>query len=152
MSEDRRELFCILLPLGSGKLVLPRSVVEEVRSLGEPTPVADMPPWLLGRVRWRDEAIPLVAMEALMGASVPERSRRSRMVIVRAPKGTLKPSVIAILAQGFPYILRVTPGLLKRGDNRDDESLLTEIALGTEHPVVPDLPALAGEVSRLLAA
>ncbi len=152
MSEDHRELFCTLLPLGTGKLILPRSLVEEVRSLAEAEPLAGPPPWLLGRVRWRARPIPLVAVEPLLGETVPARSRRSRMVIVRVPTGTLEPGVMAILAQGFPYILRVTPRLLGRGGECASDSLVTGVALGTEHPVVPDLPALAQEAARLLAA
>ncbi len=152
MTEDRRELFCILLPLVTGKLILPRSIVEEVRSLAEPQPLPGMPPWLAGRVRWRGGMIPLLAVEPLLGAPLPERSRRSRMVIVRTPPDTLEPGVMAILAQGFPYILRVTPQLLATATQPENEALLAEIALGLEHPVVPDIPALAAEAARLLAA
>jgi len=79
-------------------------------------------------------------------------SARSRMVVVRAPSGTLEPGYMAILAQGFPYILRVTPQLLKRGEDPGEDSLVTRISLGLERPVVPDLPSLAGEAARLLAA
>ncbi|MGH8273092.1 MAG: chemotaxis protein CheW [Gammaproteobacteria bacterium] len=152
MSETQRELFCILVPLGSGKLILPRSLIEEVRSLGVPEPVEGMPPWVLGRVRWRGNPIPLVAVEPLLGVQIPERSRRSRMVIVRTPEGTLASGVMGILAQGFPYILRVTPELLKRAVAPENENILAEIALGRERPVVPDLPALAAETARLFAA
>lgn len=152
MPQDRRELFCILLPLTNGKLILPRGVVEEVRSLGKLQTLPGMPPWLIGNVRWNGGSIPLVAIEPLLGQQLRERSRRSRMVIVRTPAGTLEPNVMAIYAQGFPYILRVTPELLQAGDEEDGDEMLTRIKLGLEQPVVPDLPALAGEAARLLAA
>lgn len=156
MAQSERELYCILLPLGSGKLLLPRSLVEEVRGMPRIVPVDDSPPWLLGKVRWRREHIPLIAIEPLLGAEVPEHSRRSRMIIMRAPQDALQPAAVGILAQGFPYILRVTPELLEQaGERAEDEpreGLLAELSLGLERPVVPDLPALAEEAGRLLAA
>lgn len=152
MARDSRELYCILLPFGSGKLLLPRSIVEEVRGLAEPTPVPGAPPWLLGCVRWRGQSIPLVAIEPLLGAEIPATSRRARMVIVRAPEGALETAAMAILAQGFPYILRVTPELVSSSRAPESEEILAEISLGLEHPIVPDLPALAEEAGRLIAA
>lgn len=152
---DDRELFCILVPLARGKLILPRSVVEEVRSMSDLKAVDNAPPWIAGRVRWRADTIPLVAVEPLLEMEIKQRSRRSRMVVVRTPADTLDPGFMAILAQGFPYILRVTPQLLQRGEeleNESDEALLTRVSLGLERPVIPDLPALAGEAARLLAA
>lgn len=152
MSSDNRELYCILLPLGNGKLLLPRSIVEEVRGLAEPLPVADAPSWLMGKVRWRGGNIPLVAIEPLLGGPIPLPSRRSRMIVLRAPEGTLEPAAMAVLAQGFPYILRVTPELLQSSEMPESEELLARINLGLEVPVVPDLPALAEQAARLLAA
>lgn len=153
MPVGERELYCILMPIGDGKVLLPRSIVEEVRALGDAQALAAAPPWLLGRVRWRRDMIPLVAIEPLIGAEVPPPSRRARMVVVRAPGDTLEPAVMAILAQGFPYILRVTPELLKSEEGPPaHEALLAEIKLGFERPVVPDLPALAAEAAGLLAA
>lgn len=152
MAADDRELYCILLPIGSGKLLMPRSIVEEVRGLAEATPVAGAPPWLMGRVRWRGQSVPLVAVEPILEAEIPPASRRARMVIVRAPAGTLEPAAMAILAQGFPYILRVTPELVSTARAPESDAILAEISLGLERPIVPDLPALAEEAGRLLAA
>lgn len=151
MAEDDRELYCILLPLGDGKLLLPRAIVEEVRAFAPPDPVPGAPPWLLGRVAWRGGKIPLVAVEPLIGEPLPESSRRMRMVIVHAPADTLEPPAMAILAQGFPYILRVTPGLLTSTGMEPAEGLLAELNFGYERPVVPDLPALAAESAQILA-
>lgn len=151
MAGDERELYCILLPLGNGKLLLPRSIVEEVRGLAEPTPVPNAPDWFAGRVRWRGSAIPLVAIEPLMGNAIPAPSRRARMIVIRAPQNTLEPAAMAILAQGFPYILRVTPQLLLGSTPPDSDELLARINLGLETPVVPDLPLLAERAASLMA-
>lgn len=152
MAEDDRELYCILLPVGNGKLLLPRSIVEEVRGLAEPTPVPNAPDWLAGRVRWRGSGIPLVAVEPLMGGAIPAPSRRARMIVIRTPENTLEPAAMAILAQGFPYILRVTPQLLLGTTPPESEELLARINLGLEVPVVPDLPSLAEQAAALMAA
>lgn len=152
MPADNRELYCILLPVDNGKLLLPRSIVEEVRGLAEPEPLAGSPPWLLGTVRWRAANIPLVAIEPLLGGGVPHSSRRSRMIVLRTPQDTLDPPAMAVLAQGFPYILRVTPDLLQGAADPDNDALLARINLGLENPIVPDLPALAEQAADLIAA
>lgn len=151
-AEENRELYCILLPVGNGKLLLPRSIVEEVRGLAEATPIAGAPPWLMGRVRWRGSSIPLIAMEPLIGGAIPAASRRSRMIVIRAPENTLEPAAMAVLAQGFPYILRVTPELLLGSTPPESEELLARINLGLEAPIVPDLPALAEQAAGVMAA
>ncbi len=152
MPADNRELYCILLPVDNGKLLLPRSIVEEVRGLAEPEPLPGGPPWLLGTVRWRASNIPLIAIEPLLGGSVPRSSRRSRMIVLRTPQDTLDPPAMAVLAQGFPYILRVTPDLLRGAEDPDNDALLARINLGLENPIVPDLPALAEQAAGLIAA
>jgi len=149
---DNRELYCILLPVDNAKLLLPRSIVEEVRGLAEPEPVTGGPSWLMGTVRWRGSNIPLVAIEPLLGGTIPQPSRRSRMIVLRAPEESLDPPAIAVLAQGFPYILRVTPELLKSSGVPENKNLLAQINLGLETPVVPDLPGLAEQAARLIAA
>lgn len=151
-SNDQRELYCILLPVGNAKLLLPRNIVEEVRGLSKSETVADAPPWLMGTVRWRGSTIPLIAIEPLLGEIIPETSRRSRMIVLRAPEGTLEPRAMAVLTQGFPYILRVTPELLGKASAPAGEALLAQVSLGLEAPVVPDLPLLAEQAARLLAA
>lgn len=152
MPADNRELYCILLPIDNAKLLLPRSIVEEVRGLAEPEPVAGGPSWLMGTVRWRASNIPLVAIEPLLGQPIPQPSRRSRMIVLRAPEDSLDPPAMAVLAQGFPYILRVTPELLRSSDIPESEELLARIHLGLETPIVPDLPGLAEQAARLIAA
>lgn len=153
MPAAARELYCILIPIGEGKVLIPRNIVEEVRALGEPTPVKGAPPWCLGTVRWHHQMIPLTAVEPLAGISLPPLSRRARMIVVRTPSDSLEPPAIALLAQGFPYILRVTPELVSPGGEMvRAEGLLTEVGLGLERPLVPDIPAIASRLAGLLAA
>lgn len=152
MAEDHHELYCILLPLSKRKLLLPRSLVQEVRGLSKVEPLAGSPAWLRGFVPWQGEQIPLIAIEPLLGADLPEVSRRSRMVMVRVPEVALTPPVVAIHAQGFPYILRITPALVGVSEIAEYEHILAEVTLGFERPLIPDIPGLAAATARLLPA
>ncbi len=152
MAEDHHELYCILLPLSERKLLLPRSLVQEVRGLSKVEPIAGSPVWLRGLVPWQDARIPLIVIEPLIGAELPEVSRRSRMVMVRVPETVLTPPVLAIHSQGFPYILRITPALVGTSEIAEYEHILAGVTLGFERPLIPDIPGLAATTARLLPA
>lgn len=150
-SKAREEIFCILLPLVTGKLLLPRSLIEGVRILRYSEPLLGTPEWLPGLVTWQGNRVPLVAYEALMGAPAPAASKRSRMVVLRTPDKTLDPPVLAIHAQGFPYILRITPNLKAAITGRLGEYILAVTELGLEQPIIPDIYGLANATAEVIA-
>lgn len=155
-TKESGELFCVLIPLAESKVLLPRSAVEEVRAISAPEPIEGAPEWIVGNVRWNRQAIPLLALEPLLGEEVPKVSRRTRMVVIKVSGAALEPAVIGLMSQGFPYILRVTPELLQipepgEAPEVNSPDILVQVRMGLEHPLIPDISELASRVVAAIA-
>lgn len=145
MSEVR-EVYSMLIPLAGFKLILPRTAVREVMGYTPPRDCPeDAPEWFLGMVGWEGRQAPLISVEAACGRGVPETGRRSRITYLHALKGELDPAVFGIVTQGYPYLVRVTDGVLQGVDDpdyREGSPILAQMRMANERPFVPDLETL----------
>ncbi len=67
-TNSSNEIRGVLLPLNSGKLLLPNAAISEVVSYRQPERLdGDKPGWLLGHFSWRQQQIPLVCFDSLVG-------------------------------------------------------------------------------------
>ncbi|HET9679975.1 MAG TPA: chemotaxis protein CheW [Gammaproteobacteria bacterium] len=140
----------MLLPIAGGRMILPRVSVTEVTGFVRPkNRPDDAPAWLLGKMNWQGHEIPMLSFEAACGRDVPELGRRARIAIVQTIGGYLQPSVFALVTQGYPYLIRVHPGVLQVEDSDTDAGvpILVRLRIANEKPVVPDLE----ELERMLA-
>lgn len=106
MNEARESVRSLLLPLSGDAWLLPATLVVEVVPFSLPVPVIDLPEWVIGRVRWRDRALPLVCAEALAGVDALTRAGPSaRIAVLRA----LLPGELGyygLLIQGPPRVFQ----------------------------------------------
>ena len=156
MTEQIREVYSLLIPIAGAKLMVPRTAVREVLGYSPPRDCPeDAPEWFLGMVGWEDDRAPLVSLEAALGRGVPETGRRTRITYLHALQGKLNPPVIALLTQGYPYLVRVTEGVLSTFDEPDfpdDAPILTQMKMANERPLVPDLDRLEDWLIDLVPA
>ncbi|MCE3286220.1 MAG: chemotaxis protein [Steroidobacteraceae bacterium] len=105
------ELYCLLVPLADDRLLLPRSCVTEVINYQAPTPMDGAPPWYLGTIAWGGRRVPLVSFEATLGRALPRTSGRTRIVVMQAFT-TDAGGNFALLTQGFPQLVRLSPDVV----------------------------------------
>lgn len=149
MADDRgAEIHSLLLPLAEGRLIIPRACVAEVIAFQDPTPLTGGPPWYLGAVPWSNRAVPLISFEGACGGAVAPPSARTRIVVLHSLGSRL--SHFALLAQGFPQLVRVTPASVRAESSRLAENLpvLCQIRIGKESPVIPDLLRLEAMIAQ----
>jgi chemosensory pili system protein ChpC len=132
MSAEHKELYSLLIPLRTERLLVPRMCVAEVIAFAdtERRRDEDMPDWLLGSIDWNGRRLPVVSFDRIDPADQPRGRRkpsRTRIVVFHALGNRLKPPHFGILTQGFPQLVRVNPDV---------------ISLDTEMPVPPGMPAL----------
>ncbi|MET0331534.1 MAG: chemotaxis protein CheW, partial [Dyella sp.] len=86
MSEHAlpREIRCVLVPVGTLRLLLPNASVAEVITMPLPEPVPGAPDWLLGRIAWRGWRMPLLSFGKLAGAAEPDREEGRRVAVLKA--------------------------------------------------------------------
>jgi chemosensory pili system protein ChpC len=147
------EVYSLLIPFAGGKLILPRVSVTEVTGFLRPKAVRGAPDWLMGLISWHGQEIPLVSFEGLCGRKVPERANRTRIAVTHAIGEQINPPVIAILTQGYPYLVRVNPAVLSVDPENEfgaDGPVLNRVRMANERPFIPDLEAIEEKIIEIM--
>jgi chemosensory pili system protein ChpC len=98
---------CFIVPLAEQHLLLPQPVVAEVVTQQFAREVPGAPPWLTGVVEWRNEQVPVVSIEVLMGAPVTPGNRLQRVVIMHGLARLPGLPYYALQVRGIPHPLKL---------------------------------------------
>lgn len=160
MSETN-ELYSLLIPLRSERILVPRMCVAEVIAFADTEKREDdnAPDWLLGSVEWNGRNVPVISLDPA-GESADEeptgkRGSRSRIVIFHAIGKSLKSGYYGVLTQGFPQLVRVNRDVLTLDTDSppaDDEPMLCRVRMIHEFPLVPDLESIEQRLADLATA
>lgn len=145
MAESVAEIYSLLVPLASERLLIPRSCVAEVIGFLPTSEMTGAPPWYLGLVGWNGRQVPVVSFEGACGEDIPPASSRSRMLMLHAVSPRIEAGYVAILSQGFPQLVRVSRELVAVDESRTfppRSPVVCQISLLNESPLVPDLDRL----------
>lgn len=151
-----RDIRGVLIQVVDARLLLPNATVAEVLSFADPEPVADAPPWLLGRIRWQGWQLPLVAFSKLAGLAEERGALGRKVVVLRALGGNPKAPYFALLTQGFPRLVTVSRETLLVDEAADQADPLpgctrARVRLNQDDAFVPDLEAIEHEIGSVLA-
>ena len=148
------EIRSVLIPLQQGQLLLPNALVAEVVGYQAPEPVADVPDWLLGQVEWRQQSVPLVSFERVMGQpAAAEGGRRARLAICYALGGNPQRPYIALLAHAIPRLVRVSEeNIVSAAEPQElGPQVLRQVEVNGEPALIPDMDAIETQVNEVLA-
>jgi chemosensory pili system protein ChpC len=149
--QDRpAEMYGLMVPLDKERLLVPRGCVAEVVGYQTPQEMTGAPPWHLGVINWNGRKVPMVSFEGCCGEDVAPPTQRSRVVVLNAVSEQVQAGYIAILSQGFPQLVRISPEFVKLNANRsfaDDSPVICQIQLLDDSPMVPDLDRLEAMVA-----
>ena len=136
----------VLIQVAGGRLLLPNATIAEVLSYADPEPVADTPDWLLGRIRWRGWQLPLIAFSRLSGIAEEKGGLGSKVIVLKALGGDAKTPYFALLTQGFPRLVTVSPDtVVADGGDADDTlpaGVQCRVMLNQDHAFLPDLEGI----------
>ncbi|HZH42994.1 MAG TPA: chemotaxis protein CheW [Lysobacter sp.] len=154
MSERvQNDIRGVLMQLAGARLLLPNATMAEVLSYATPEPVPGAPDWLLGRIRWRGYALPLVAFARLTGQGNERADLGSKVVVLKALGGRPQLPYFALLTQGFPRLVTVSrDALLVDADGERPVAVHSRVQLNLDDALVPDLPALEAMIEAALTA
>jgi len=144
MNAAADELYCLLVPLAEVRLLVPRACVTEVINYQAPTPMEGAPPWYLGTVAWAGRRVPLVSFEAACGRVPPRTSGRTRIVVMQGITGVTG-GHFAVLTQGFPQLVRLSPEVVHADDSRsfgERSPIIGQVRMVNEYPLIPDFERL----------
>jgi chemosensory pili system protein ChpC len=142
----------VLISVSGGKLLMPNASVAEVITYSNPEPVPGAPAWLLGRVRWRGWALPIVSYSRLVGWSQESAALGAKVAVLKAVGGHAKMPYFAVLTQGFPRLVTIADNALIESESGQDlpNGVYSEAMFNDDYVVVPDLPSVELQIVDVL--
>lgn len=104
--DERLATFWV--PMQHNSLLVPQVAIAEVIAKATLHPVADAPAWLLGRVDWRGQSLPVLSYEAASGQTQAPDSPGARLAIFNTLDERNAVSFWALRIQGIPRLLRLS--------------------------------------------
>jgi chemosensory pili system protein ChpC len=151
MQDRPSEIYGLMVPLEKERLLVPRGCVAEVVGYQTPQEMTGAPPWHLGVINWNGRKVPMVSFEGCCGDNVAPPTQRSRVVVLNAVSTAVDSGYIAILSQGFPQLVRISPEFVKLDASRNfDENspIACQLQLLDESPLVPNLDCLEAMIAK----
>lgn len=136
------ELYGLLVPLATERLLLPRVTIAEVVTWQQPEKNEGTPPWYLGTIQWNGRAVPVISFEAMCGQSFPPPGGRTRIAIIVAVGDQLTGGYFGIVTQGFPQLVRANADVVKPELNHsfsDRSPIICRVRMLNETPLIPDM-------------
>ena len=152
--SSQRDIRGVLITVTNGRLLLPNASVAEVITYSEPEAVENAPDWLLGRVRWRGWRLPLLSFSRLAGWSMEDGHLGAKVAVLKALGGNAKLPFFAVLSQGFPRLVTVSPDTVVADGGADDETLpagvQARVMLNQDSALLPDLEGIERMIGEAL--
>jgi chemosensory pili system protein ChpC len=154
MSAELNELYSLLIPLRSERLLVPRMCVAEVIPFAAAERDADLdaPQWYLGMIDWNGRRIPVVSFDVADDGDETRirKPSRARIVVFHAITSQLRGGYYGVLTQGFPQLVRVNPDVVRydpEAELPEGQPVLCRVRMIHEYPLIPDVERL----ERMLA-
>jgi len=134
----------VLIQIAGSQLLLPNAATVEVLSFAEPEDVENAPEWMMGQIRWRGWRLPLVSFAHIAGTHTPGSPPGTKVIVIKALGGDPKLPYFALVAQGFPRLVTITPDRLIVDSVHDEtlpEGIRLRVMFNDDVALVPDLDA-----------
>ncbi|WGL15107.1 chemotaxis protein CheW [Microbulbifer bruguierae] len=138
-TEVPQEVSSLLLPLADGQLLVPVETLSEIIALQSPVTAFDAPDWYMGELHWRELRLPLMSFEVMRGNPMPTLRSNCRIAVLSTGQAEGDLPFFALVLQGTPRLVRVTPEELAGRDAECAMGELMHVALSGEAAVIPDL-------------
>jgi chemosensory pili system protein ChpC len=99
----------MVLPVDGKGFLLPGVAVAEIIPFSQPSRSGDEPTWFMGVITWRKLQVPVVSFGELNGQQPVTSPARKHIAVLNNTGVNEGLPFIAILIQGIPRLIRVTP-------------------------------------------
>jgi chemosensory pili system protein ChpC len=152
MSQTPTDVRGVLIQVSGARLLLPNASIAEVLSYASTEPLANAPEWLLGTLRWRGWALPLLRFAPLAGLGSEEARLGNKVLVLKALGQNPRLPYFALLTQGFPRLVTVSADRL--GDDAEAAAsavVKRAVRFNDEAALIPDLDAIEQAIHTALA-
>jgi chemosensory pili system protein ChpC len=154
LNREQKELYSLLIPLRTERLLVPRMCVAEVIAFADAMRDRqdESPDWYLGSIDWNGRRLPVVSFDRAESDDKRSKRGRTRVVVFNAVGEDLKGGYYGILTQGFPQLVRVNPDVLAVDHEQPLPSgppALCRARMIHEYPLIPDLERIERMIAEL---
>ncbi|GAA4651987.1 chemotaxis protein CheW [Kistimonas scapharcae] len=151
MSHSQETLSALLIPMSGSALLVPSAALAEMIPFSTLEGLEEGPEWLLGRISWRDQTIPVVSFERANGEALPEGRDNARFAIMNrvSEKGDL--CFYALVVQGIPHPLSVVPADISHRDKEPGQYEKACVIVHGTPAVIPDLDGIEAGIDEAMA-
>lgn len=148
MSDALESLNGLVVPLAEQSLLLPHVAVAELIGYRLTQSASQGPAWFLGWTLWREQQIPLIDPQELLGPSA-EPSQTSRTLVLNAVSGHPGLEVIAMRVRGIPRSKKIARSEIEAAGSAS-EFIHQPVRLAGEANtlLIPDLAAIEQALVR----
>jgi chemosensory pili system protein ChpC len=141
----------MLLPLQSGTMLVPYSVVQEIIAYRSPEPSEAMPSWILGMLDWHRWKLPVISAEKLLGAAFAATGKKRHIVVCNLLNGDDTLPCVGVVTQGIPQLVRVdADAMIPLGEASPSPWVAQQLRFRGEEVWIPALKELARDLASLL--
>jgi len=97
----------LLVPMEGMDMLVPNVAIAEVINYQPIDPVYEGPGWLLGKLRWRDQDVPVISIEKLCGFEIRDSAKKSRISIINSVQSGSELKFYAVVIAGIPRSVRI---------------------------------------------
>ena len=153
MAGDGR-LKCLLLPVSSGAILLPDSLVAEiVPAQRHRQDGASDEAWYLGAVEWRGRMLPMISIEAMYDANVAAIAEKTSFVVLhRVNEEAGAEDYYAVHIDGIPHFHHVSEENLQSVKGPDRRFISHEVVVDGANAMIPDLDAVEEKLIGVIPA
>ncbi|MBD2857379.1 hypothetical protein IB286_00065 [Spongiibacter sp. KMU-158] len=152
---DSSQLPCLMLPIDRNLLLVPNNCVAEVVNSGLASAIASSV--TLGTLQWRDNEVPIVSVEGMLGRTLPRDYQFKQAAIVIGLSAPERLPYFAIALAGMPRLRNLSPaevGLLdisKSGSAGEKEDVIqSRVQVDGIEMLVPDWEYLERQILQTL--
>lgn len=143
MSDALESLNGLIIPLAGQPLLLPNVAVAELAGYRLSQAASGGPAWFLGWTQWRDQKVPLIDPEVLLGQPQASEPQTPRALILNAVGARQGVSFIGMRVAGIPRSKKVLRGEIETVDAPGGFISQTVSLAGEQQPLlIPDLQAI----------
>jgi chemosensory pili system protein ChpC len=151
--QEITDLSSMLLPMAGFYLLVPGVAVAEIIGYTSPEPNDDegASDWSLGNIDWRNQKVPLVCYEAMVGNALPPLTGSCRIAILNNTGLNQQLEFFAILLQGTPRLLRLSPEDVETNNDRETgRGEKAHVRVAGQEAVIPDIQFVEKNIISLL--
>lgn len=144
-TSPQTRMHLLEIPLSRLPLLVPSATIAEVVSMTALSSLPCSPPWVLGVLGWRNQAVPVISFEALLAGTSPQRGTRDKVVVFYPLPGRSDTEFFGVVSMREPQPHLIVEGneiVASQAGAVESPYVAATVKLGLATLLIPDFEAL----------